>query len=792
MVTDPIRAGDSLQRDHLYSGRSQIRRIAVIGNYVPRQCGIATFTTDVCESLIREYEDLSCLVLAVNDTEAGYAYPSRVRFEIAEQEPASYHRAAEFIDMNDVDLVCLQHEFGIFGGPAGSHVLELLRRLRMPIVTTCHTILKDWPSPEFRPVFEELVELSDKLITMSARGVDFLRDLYEVHPDKIELIPHGIPDVPFVDPNFYKDRFGVEGKLVILTFGLLAPAKGIEYAVRAMPRVVEQYPDVAYIILGATHPYWIQREGERYREMLQQTARELGVGRHVHFHNRFVELEELVEYIGAADVYITPYLNETQITSGTLAYAVGAGKAVISTPYWHAQELLADGRGRLVPFRDSDAIADAILALFSDEAQRHATRKRAYLLGREMVWSSVAREYMGAFARAREERSKQPRGLRHARVSLERPAELPVVSIVHLQRLTDDTGLIQHAIGKIPNYDMGYTTDDNARALILTTLLEESEDKELVAAAERLSERYVAFLWHALDKRTRRFRNPMNYDRTWQEEEFSEDCHGRAMWALGTVAGRSDDVRLRSVAGWLFTQALPATLDFNGPRGCAHTLIAIHDYLRRFYGDSAAKNIREVLAERLLQQYQRCRSDDWRWFEDELTYANARLPHALILCGKWLMRGDMSAAGLEALQWLAQVQTASEGHFSPIGVPGFYRRGGARAKFDQQPLEACAMVSACLEAHRVTGQRHWFREAQKAFDWFMGRNDVGLSLHDPTTGGCFDGLHPQRVNENQGAEATVAFLQALVEMRAASDALRRQEDSATTRKRAGLEPVSNA
>ncbi len=761
--------------------QAQIRRIAVIGNYVPRHCGIATFTSDLCEALAGEYQDLQCFALAVNDIPGGYAYPPRVRFEIEEQELASYHRAADFIELNNVDLVCVQHEFGIFGGPAGAHVLELLRRLRMPIVTTCHTILREPPKPEYGTVFEELVNLSDKLVTMSDRGVEFLRDIHDVHPDKIELIPHGIPDVPFVDPNFYKDRFGVEGKTMILTFGLLAPSKGIEYAIQAMPRIVKKHPKVVYLVLGATHPYWIEKEGEAYRESLQKLARDLGVGDNVIFHNRFVELEELVEYIGAADLYVTPYLSEQQITSGTLAYAVGTGKAVVSTPYWHAQELLDDGRGRLVPFKDPEAIANAMIELLDNEAERHAIRKRAYMHGRDMVWSAVARQYMRAFARAREDRSKQPRGARHTRVSLRRPAELPPVNIMHLQRLTDQTGLLQHAVGKVPNYDEGYATDDNARALILTTLLADRGDEELTATANRLSERYMAFLWHALDKDNRRFRNVLSYERTWYETAGSEDCHGRAMWALGTVAGRSSDARLRSVAGRMFTQALGATLEFTSPRGWAHTLIAIHEYLRRYYGDSSAKHVREQLAERLFKQFQETRSDDWCWFEYELTYDNARLPHALLLCGRWLMRGEMTEAGLHALEWLAQLQTAEEGHFAPIGVPGFYRRAGQRARFDQQPIEACAMVSASIEAFRVTGDRHWLDEAQKAFDWFLGRNDVGLSLYDATTGGCYDGLHPQRVNQNQGAEATLAWLLALVEMHATHAAARRPEDLAGMR-----------
>lgn len=781
MSSVPIWIGSMFDQGNDHRTTSRIRRIAVIGNYVPRQCGIATFTTDLCDALVAEYDDLTCLALAVNDTPSGYAYPTRVRFEIAEQELASYRRAADFLDLNCVDLVCVQHEFGIFGGEAGGHLLTLLSELRMPVVTTLHTILKD-PPAEYRAVMGELTELSDRLVTMSQRGVEFLQDIYHVPLSKIDLIPHGIPDVPFVDPNFHKDRFGVEGKYVILTFGLLSPNKGIEYAIQALPQVIARHPNVAYIVLGATHPQLKRTEGEKYLDSLKQLAGKLGVADNVIFHSRFVDIDDLVEYIGAADLYVTPYLSAAQITSGTLAYAVGAGKATVSTPYWHAEELLAEGRGRLVPFKDAKAIARELLDLLDDETERHALRKRAYMYGRDMVWSAVARRYMRAFLRVREERMKQPRGTHDARALPRRSGELPAINIDHVQRMTDSTGIFQHAVGKIPNYDEGYCTDDNARALILTVLLEDIDEEKVSKTARRLAERYLAFLWHAFNKQTGRFRNFMSYDRRWLEREGSPDSHARAMWSLGTVAGRANDARLRSIAGRLFTLALPAALEVDYPRSWAYTLIAIHEYMRRFYGDSAAESAREQLAQRLFDLYQHTNSSDWPWFEFELTYANAKLPHALLLCGRWMMRGEMSEAALRALDWLCQVQTAGTEHFVPIGNQGFHRRAGERARFDQQPIEAHATVSACLEAFEVTGEKRWLDEARRAFDWFLGRNDVGLPLYDPATGGCHDGLHPQRVNENQGAESTLAFLQSLVELRIANAVRRREADVVAARK----------
>src|SRR5713226_562998 len=660
------------------STSSGLNRVAFIGNYLPRQCGIATFTTDLCEAFAAEYDETTCIAVPVNDTTAGYPYPSRVRFELTEKDIDSYRRAADFLNINNVDLVCLQHEYGIFGGRAGSHILALLRELRMPIVTTLHTILRD-PDPDQRRVLEEVASLSDRLVVMSELGGKFLREIYGVPAEKIDLIPHGIPDVPFVDPSFHKDLFGVEGKMVLLSFGLLSANKGIENVISALPDILARHPNVVYIILGATHPHVIQRDGETYRLYLQWLAHEKGVEGQVIFYNRFVSLEELIEFIGAADIYVTPYLNAAQITSGTLAYTLGAGKAVISTPYWYAEEMLAEERGVLVPFGDPGALAEQVIALLDNESDRHAMRKRAYLFGRDMIWPQVARRYRESFDRARAER-------RHFDFTVKpldkRPGELPSLKLDHLHNMTDTTGMLQHALFTVPNYREGYSADDNARALIVGSLLEELGNREALA------------------------------------------------------------------------------------------LIGIHEYLRRFEGDRRADLVREQLAGRLLELYQTNNSEKWHWFEDRLTYCNAALPHAMLLCGQWIPSEAMSAAGMESLTWLADLQRAKKGgHFVPIGSNGFYRKGGKRARFDQQPVEAQATVSACLEAQRITGDTRWRKEAGRAFDWFSGRNDLNLPVYDPTTGGCRDGLHPDRANENQGAESTLAFLQALLELRLAENAL---------------------
>ena len=753
--------------------RPALRRVAFIGNSLPRQCGIATFTCDLTDAIVATQRQTEVFVVPVNDTAEGYDYPDRVWFQIAEKEIASYRRAADFLNINNVDVVNLQHEFGIFGGPAGSHILVLLRELRMPTVVTLHTILAE-PDSKERAVMHELAELADSFVVMTTRSVELLRDTYGVPNHKIEIIPHGIHDVPFVDPSFYKDKFGVEGKKVLLTFGLIGPGKGIECAIEALPAIIERHPETVYIILGATHPTLKRQQGEIYRLGLEQLARERGVEGNVIFHNRFVSLEELTEFLGAADLYVTSYLNTSQAVSGTLAYAAGAGKAIVSTPYWHAEELLADERGMLVPVGDAGALAEAVNKLLDDPVRRDAMRKRAYMRGREMIWPKVARRYLEAFERARDMRLHRPRPAYEATTLDKRPGELPLLKLDHLRRMTDGTGLLQHATFSVPNYAEGYTTDDNARAVIFCVLLEEAGE---VAADELwdLASRYMAVVQNAFNPQTRRFRNFLGYDRRWLEETGSEDSQGRTIWALGTVVARWEQQGTREWAGRLFEGALPPTLQFKSPRAWAFTLLGLHEYLTRFSGDRIAEDVRSVLAGRLLDLYDEHSDPEWRWFEDALTYCNAKLPHALLVCeqaeGRTNSRDKIIDTALSALGWLADVQRAEEGHFVPIGCNGFYPRGGERARFDQQPIEAHAMVSACLEAHRVTGDERWKVEARRAFDWFVGRNDLRTPIYDPSTHGCHDGLEPDHVNTNQGAESTLAFLLSLVEMRLAESAI---------------------
>ena len=742
------------------------RRIAFLGNYLPRLCGIATFTQDLCEAVSGVSPGADCYAGAVNDRPERYEYPARVRFELQEKDLDSYRRAADFLNFNNADVLCVQHEFGIYGGPAGSHLLALLKEVRMPVVTTLHTILRD-PNTAQREVMTAIATRSDRLVVMSRKGAEMLGEIYAVPNQKIDIIPHGIPDIDFVDSSVYKEQFGVAGRQVLLTFGLIGPGKGIEHAIEALPEIVRRHPNVVYLILGATHPHLFEREGERYRLSLERLAEDRGVKEHVIFHNRFVSLDDLKEFIGATDIYVTPYLNEAQITSGTLAYVFGAGKAVVSTRYWHAQELLAEGRGVLVPFRDPQAISEGVCGLLDEPDRLEKIRREAHAMGRDMIWPAVAKRYVESFQQARAERQATPRAAFAAWTLGSRPYDLPPLRLDHILRMSDGTGIFQHAIFNVPNFHEGYCTDDNARAFILCNRLDELGDQPPAENLAKLATTYLAFLAAALDPKSGRFRNFMSHARQWLEEHGSEDSHARALWAAGVGVGRSRNEGHAAVAALLFERGLGAVSTFSSPRAWSFALLGIREYQRRFPSDPRVKQVQETLTANLVRLWKEASTENWPWFESSVTYDNARLCQALMLSRHWAPDGEALRIGLESLRWLVSIQKTPAGCFRPIGSNGFYQRDGARADFDQQPLEAQAMVSACLEAFRATQDPSWSREAKRAFEWFLGRNDLGLPLYDFGAGGCSDGLHSDRVNENQGAESTLAFHLALAEMNAA-------------------------
>jgi len=738
-------------------------RMAFLGDYVPRLCGIATFTRDLCEAVSAAAPGAECYVGAVNDRAEGYEYPPRVRFELMEKDIDSYRRAADFLNFNNVGVLCVQHEFGIYGGPAGSHLLALLKEVRMPVVTTLHTILGD-PNAAQRKVMDELTRRSDRLVVMAQKGAEILREVYAVPEAKIDIIPHGIQDVPLEHSSDSKIQFGVGGRTVLLTFGLIGPGKGIEHVIQALPEIVRSHPEVVYIVLGATHPHLLAREGERYRLSLEWLAEELGVKEHVIFYNRFVTAEDLKEFISATDIYLTPYLNQAQITSGTLAQVFGAGKAVVSTPYWHAQELLANGRGTLVPFGSPPDIAGAVCNYLDHPDLMQRTQETAWHAGREMIWPAVASRYLQSFSHACADRQILPRTAFAGWTAADRKHELPALKLDHLERMSDSTGIFQHALFTVPDFLHGYCTDDNARAFILCCLRNDLGGHPPNESLNRLSSTYLAFLASALNRDTGGFRNFMSFDRRWLEAAGSEDSHGRALWALGTGTSHAHHSGQRGLCTQLFDLGLSKVESFTSPRAWAFSLLGIHEYLREFPDNHHAAAAREVLTSDLVRLWKNYATTDWPWFESSATYDNARLCQALLLSGHAMGHAEALEIGLKSLSWLVSIQKTPAGCFRPIGSAGFYVRDGTRAHFDQQPVEAQAMVSACLTAYRVTSDAVWSREASRAFDWFLGRNDLAIPLYDPATGGCADGLHHDRPNENQGAESTLAFHLALAEM----------------------------
>lgn len=747
--------------DALPDTRPAHRGIALIGNSLPRRCGIATFTTDLRQAIADACPLGAPLIVAMTDQGRTYDYPAAVRFQIQEDRIDDYKKAGAFLNGSGVDVVSLQHEFGIFGGEAGDHIMALLDRLDMPVVTTLHTVLSEPTMPQ-RAALDRVIDASSRLIVMAEKARTLLRAVHGVPADKIDVIPHGIPDVPFTEPDAAKVRLGFGGRPVILTFGLLSPNKGIEVMIDAMPAILRRCPNAIYVVLGATHPNLVRRHGEAYRDSLVARVGELGIQDHVVFLDQFVDQATLLGFIAMCDVYVTPYLNEAQMTSGTLAYSFGMGKAVVSTPYWHARELLAGGRGILVPFGDATAIAGAIAGLLTDDARRQAMRVRAYAGSRAMTWQRTAERYMAAF-----EAAPRGHGLRLvARSRLRLPAfqgaAPPAMQVGHMLSMCDDTGLFQHAIHSVPDRLHGYCVDDNARALLLACTLNRPGEQPL---SQVLTTRFAAFVQHAWNPDTRRFRNFMSFDRRWLEDRGSEDSHARTLWALGECARRDADPSRRNWAAWLFTEALPPALAFGSPRSWAFTLLGLDAYCAVRPDDAIAAASRPRLAAMLIALLSAVETADWIWFEEGLSYDNARLPQALIVTGAATGAPAMIDAGLRALRWLMARQTSPSGQFRPVGTDGFSDIRTPPQAFDQQPLEATATIAACLAAWRADGDPQWRTDALSAFAWFLGANDLSVSLVDLETGSCRDGLHPDRANENRGGESVLSYLLGLADVR---------------------------
>lgn len=745
-----------------------LRRIAYIGTSLPRRCGIATFTTDLYAAIKAADRDLTADIVAVTDNDQDYPYPEIVQLEIREGVIDDYIHAADALNNGGFDIVCIQHEFGIFGGEAGSHLLWLLRRLRIPVVTTLHTVLAE-PTTDQKRVLSAVIEASSRIVVMAEKGRQFLCHIYGAPAEKIVVVPHGIFRSSFEEPEAFKRKLGFAGRSVILTFGLLSPNKGLEVVIDALPSILARRPDTVYVILGATHPHLLRRDGETYREQLIERARHLGVQDAVVFANHFVDRPTLLDHIAMSDVYVTPYLNEAQMTSGTLAQSFGMGRAVVSTPYWHAAELLSEGRGVLVPFSDAEALGRVIGDLLTDDEARNALRRRAYEHGRSMAWDQVAKRYLDLFEDA--VRHWRPRPVTQIQ-RLRRVRDLPEPNLTYLEQMSDDTGLYQHAVGCVPDRSHGYCVDDNARALLLACHLSHHVGQRL---PDLMVSRYAAFIQHAWNPDTRHFRNFMGFSRQWLETRGSQDSHGRTLWALGEAARSDPHPARRQWARNLFRTALPTATEFPATRAQVFTLLGLDAYCEVEKGDKEAAHLRDRIASHLLGLFKSNATPEWCWFEDGLSYDNPRLSQSLILTARATGSSCMLDAGLRSLRWLAGVQTTPEGMFRPVGSESF---GDVRTRpriFDQQPLEAAAMVAACDAASQVDDDPFWLEEAMRAFAWFEGHNDQGQSMVDED-GACRDGLRPDGLNQNRGGESVLSYLLALTNLRrmVAANAMRHQ------------------
>jgi len=728
------------------------RKVAFISTYPPRKCGIGTFTNDLIKS-VSAYagEEFKPIVVAMSND--SYEYSEPVEFEIRPSVKNDYLCAAEYLNFSGVDLVCIQHEFGLFGGPAGAYLNLFMHNVKAPIVTVLHTILNE-PNPDYYKSMMDVCSASSKLIVMNERGIDMLQEIYRVPQEKITLIPHGLPDLSFVDSSYYKHKFKLDGRRTFMTFGLMGRGKGIEVMIKAMAEIVKTDPTAVYIILGVTHPELIKFEGEAYRLSLQRMVDELGIKENVIFYNRFVTDEELQDFLCATDIYVTTYPQKEQLTSGTLAFAVGAGKMVVSTPYWAAEELLDDGRGRLVKFGDSDDLAKAVNEIISDDEMFHSMRRKAYDYGRTRTWPSLGKTYWEQFDKTKLAKQKPVSSLIQSSASS--ILELPEPPLGHLIKMTDDTGLIQHAKFTIPDREHGYCTDDNARAmLVMAKYYKQYADKQSL----RLFEIYLSFTCHA-QREDGTMHNFMDYNRNWQHPEPDHDATSRGLWAFGAVMAAAPAPMYLSIIKERFDRAAKHIPEFS-PRGMAYSIFGLSDYLQQFPGASETKRLLALAADSLLDLYHKNSSADWQWFEDILAYDNAIMPAALFVASLALGDEKYLVVAEKTCQFLLK-NTYTGKYFSFIGSNGWYKKGKTKASFDQQPMEVASTVLMLTAGYEVTMNIDYLDLQRKAFNWFLGKNDLYIPIYDFQTKGCCDGLEPGGVNINQGAESILSFLLSLL------------------------------
>ncbi len=723
-------------------------KVIVLGCFPPRLCGIATFTRDTVAALQMVGQDLEVSVIAMDDASQTGGFEKPVVASIKQHDLGSYVDAATFINEQKPDCLVIQHEFGIFGGPAGEYLLTLLSLVKVPVITIFHTILER-PDYSQSRVMRRLLHRSTRLIAMAQRGAEMLRDVYGATSDKIAVIPHGAPTRPYVDPEEMRKKLGIGTERMISTFGLLSPNKGIESVIHAMPDVLAQFPSTTYAILGVTHPHLVTREGEAYRSSLESLAKSLGVSESIKFVNRFVDNAELFDYLQASDVYITPYLNEAQITSGTLSYALALGCYVISTPYWHAKEVFSECPGTLVPRGDVGEIRRALTELFSDSDALTDSRRKVYQWAEGTRWPEFGERLSNLIIEA------VKAGNRISHISERRGPAFPAVALKAVERMTDNCGIFQHSRFGVPDRDHGYCVDDNARALIMINDL--IRRGMIGADIERLHAIYAGFVLHAFDEATGTFRNFMGYDRTWVADAPSQDSQGRTFWALGHAAATA---QYHGNAGWAATvlqKCIDQVEQITSPRAKAFVILGCAELMQSASRSDGYSALMQRFSDDLLRQLLQAKGEGWNWLEDTLSYDNGRILQALLVAGRLARKEAAIKASLSSLDWLCEIQLIDHGIFAPIGSESFGRVRQPPLPYDQQPIEAAAMLDACYQALLASRDVKWWRRAKTIFSWFYGLNSHEVSLVDPVTGHCHDGLNRSGLNLNAGAESLLAF-----------------------------------
>jgi glycosyltransferase involved in cell wall biosynthesis len=714
--------------------------ICFLGTFPPRECGIATFTKDLAYAIKKRFNPkIDIRVAAINEEPTSmYNYNRKVGFKISQNDIDDYIELAKKINRsNSIKIVSIQHEFGIFGGEFGNNLIPFLEALEKPVVVTFHSVLP-CPAEYQKKVVKSIGEKSSAIVVMAEKAVEILTEVYGVDKRKIYYVPHGTPQVPFCDTEKEKKRLGLQGKKIFSTFGLLNRGKGIEYILRALPKVVEKHPDILYLIIGETHPVIRRREGEKYRNDLIKLVEKLGIKDNVRFYNKYLSLKEIISFLKATDVYLSPGLDKNQIVSGTLAYAISCGKPVISTGFLHAKEIVnKSGAGFVVDFKNPEQYKRAILKFLDNPNLLKEASKKAYSYSRHMTWPNVAQGYMRIFEKFTELEEEKNK--------------FPQINLKHLIKMTNKNGMIQFANHSTPDLNSGYTLDDNARALIVV-----GKEYSLYKSknSRQLAEIYLNFI-EKMQREDGRFYNYLTKELKIKDKKLYQDPFGRALWALGSAIYYFDG-NIRDRARKIFEKAVENILWLKSVRAKAFSVFGIYLYDKVFQ-DSAKKQKTNLLIEPVVEEYKHNSRKDWRWFEEGLTYANSTLPEAFFIAYKMTGNHKYLKIAKESFDFLCSL-TFVEGNLMPIGQNGWFSYKGKRAFFDQQPIDASSTTRTCLVAHNILKDKKYADLGLSAFNWFLGKNSLNQFIYDSSTGGCYDGLSPSCVNINQGAESTLSYL----------------------------------